>query len=923
MHAEVLVSPSTSSTAHAPNPLVSLTPTLLHLVTGDRRQQVISYLKQWEQHAALLRYLDVWLALTPTLATLRQARAEALLALGQPHTALLELDAIDQERGATTTRRRLRFDALLAAGEWEAAQAMISGPAERGDLLVAQGRHEEAKRVLADLAAWRDGPPTARDIRAALACGEPDRAALLLRERQAAREGTAPSVADLRLERAVALAQDDADAANEIDAALRTLEAAARDQLVTTLGLDKHADLEVVPDVPALEPAVEDVPPDVLAALQEHWGYDHLRGGQSATVARVLNGTSVLSVLPTGAGKSLTYQLPSLLLDGVTVVVSPLIALMKDQIDGLPPAVREQATAINSTMSGADVARRLRDIRAGRYKLVYVAPERLRQQSFVHALRETGIARFVVDEAHCVSLWGLSFRPDYLFLSRVLRELAEPPVLALTATATPETRTEITGQLGAMDLVAASVFRRNLHFSVVQVPNAEAKTSALIELCKEIRGPILVYARSRDRCEELAHLLRRKGIKASHYHAQVEDRARAQEIFMSGEVQVLVATVAFGMGIDKPDIRAIIHYNLPQSVEAYYQEAGRAGRDGKPSRCVLLYTTSDKAQLTSWLKQDTLDRDHLRSVYRALRAHAHNDYVLIAPEALQRAVRLDDTQVRVALGMLERVELVVRHFDLARTLRVTMLGTSEDDLWGRFVAITTLQPGQSRIVEPLAVAAALDIAPDQCEATLLGWSVSGLLQIDNGPRDWLLQLLPAPPDTPARIEALLGEYSARQDARVEAMVAYAKGLLCRHQALAAHFGERLQSCGDACDVCAGDAETTRRRTHKATASNAISPKDERTATTTTLRMLRDLPFSVGKTGAVRILNGSVESSIGPDRCPDWGALSTWTKTATGRLIDTLVEQGYLDRNMDGAYPTLELTAKGRQAVEGSGQRNER
>ncbi len=268
-----------------------------------------------------------------------------------------------------------------------------------------------------------------------------------------------------------------------------------------------------------------------------------------------------------------------------------------------------------------------------------------------------------------MSLWGLSFRPDYLFLRRVLAELEQPPVLALTATATPETRAEIIEQLGEMDLVAASVFRSNLISRWCRCRMPRPKPRRWSSSARRSTGPILVYARSRDRCEELAHLLRRKGITAGHYHAQVEDRSQAQEAFMRGEVRVLVATVAFGMGIDKPDIRAIIHYNLPQSVEAYYQEAGRAGRDGQPSRCVLLYTSGDKGQLTSWLRQDTLDREDLRSVYRALRNHA---VAGLCPDARiellsREAPQLDETQIRVALGMLERVGLVLRHFDLPRT----------------------------------------------------------------------------------------------------------------------------------------------------------------------------------------------------------------------------------------------------------------
>ena len=838
------------------NPLLALTPALLHAVTGDRRTRLITYLKRWNEHATLLRYLDTWLAAQPELATLRQARAEALIALGQLAAGLSELDSIDQERAVTRERRRLRLTALIAMQAWDQAAGLVDEGTsyDLGDLLAAQGRFDEAKRAFARGAQSVQGPPTLRDIRGALACGDPVRAGALLHERLLQRGEAGPSADDLRLR--IAIAGATGDDTTEAEAALGALEAAERAQILELLGLTEQVDLEIVPDVPVMEAGTAEAPPEAVRLLQEHWGFSNFRGGQAAVVAHVLAGRSVLAVLPTGAGKSLTYQLPAMLLDGATVVISPLIALMKDQLDGLPPAVRDQAVTINSTLSAGEATQRLREVREGRYKLVYVAPERLRQQAFVQALREAGIARFVVDEAHCVSLWGLSFRPDYLFIRRVLYELGNPPVLALTATATPDTRAEIIAQLGEMELVAASVFRSNLLFSVVQVPNAEAKTVALVEQCQAIDGPILVYARSRERCEQLAHLLRRKGIAAGHYHAQVEDRAAAQEAFMRGDVRVLVATVAFGMGIDKPDIRAIIHYNLPQSVEAYYQEAGRAGRDGLRSHCVLLYTSADKGQLTSWLRQDALRRDDLRDVYRALRKHARDGAVLLTSEELGRELpELDETQVRVALGMLERAELVIRHFD----------------------------------------------------------------RVDAGARSLLLEMLPAPADTPVRIEGMLREYAVRQDARVEAMGGYATGLSCRHRALAAHFGERLAACGDACDVCRGE-----RRSRAATAPVATrkvrqlgaEQVSQREAAHSALRTLRDLPFAVGRTGLQRILMGSVESPIGPERCPDWGRLETWTKTSTNRLIEGLLENGLLIRNDHGNYPLLELTPTGYNVLDG-------
>src|SRR5262249_6721578 len=342
------------------------------------------------------------------------------------------------------------------------------------------------------------------------------------------------------------------------------------------------------------------LPEEAWAALRDHFGYTSFRPGQAAVIDRVLRGESTLAVLPTGAGKSLTYQLPALLLPGATLVLSPLIALMKDQIDNLPAALAERATSIHSGLDAAEAAARLRGVAAGRYKLIYVAPERLRPQPFVHGLRRAGVARVVVDEAHCVSLWGISFRPDYLFIRQALDELGTPPLLALTATATPDTEAEIKVHLAPLEApheehegresapsspssrifasehivtIRTSIFRPNFCFEVRDVANKREKLDMVSALCRSISGPVLVDVRSRDGCEEVAAHLRTQGVIAEHYHAQVNDRVGVQDRFKRGATRVLVATVAFGMGVDKADVRAIVHYNLPQSVEAYYQEA--------------------------------------------------------------------------------------------------------------------------------------------------------------------------------------------------------------------------------------------------------------------------------------------------------------------------------------------------------------
>ena len=349
---------------------------------------------------------------------------------------------------------------------------------------------------------------------------------------------------------------------------------------------------------------------DLHSALQSNFGHSAFRPFQEDIVRQVMAGRDTLGVLPTGAGKSLCYQLPALLLSRPTLVISPLIALMQDQLDGLPPAVYPQATLINSSLDFAELSRRLDGIRSGAYRLIYAAPERLRQQEFLRLLQRVGLSLVVVDEAHCVSVWGHDFRPDYLFIRKaleILQEANEPPtLLALTATATIAMQTEIAAQLGrVLEPITASVFRPNLRLEVIPCANADEKMRRLATICRDSPGPGIIYANSRDRCERLAAVLKRQGLSASFYHAGLdrETRRATQESFMLDRTRIMVATVAFGMGVDKSNVRFVAHFTLPESLEAYTQEAGRAGRDGKPSRCVLLTAPSDKANLSRWRRQ--------------------------------------------------------------------------------------------------------------------------------------------------------------------------------------------------------------------------------------------------------------------------------------------------------------------------------
>lgn len=331
------------------------------------------------------------------------------------------------------------------------------------------------------------------------------------------------------------------------------------------------------------------------AYLQKYFGYARFREGQRQVIERILKKQDTFAVMPTGGGKSICYQIPALLLKGITLVISPLISLMKDQVDSLKQ-VGIPATAINSSLSWAEGERRLAKARQGVYRLLYIAPERLESASFLKALQRLTISLVAIDEAHCISTWGHDFRPSYRLIPQMLEKLSPKPVIvALTATATPEVRRDI-HQLFSIpteNAYIASFERKNLIFSVRRDLDRRQFILDYVQKRKNQAG--IIYTSSRRKVDQLYHYLTEHGIQAAKYHAGMNDEQRrvAQEQFAYDRVQVMVATSAFGMGIDKSNIRYVIHYHLPRDLESYYQEAGRAGRDGLASDCILLYQPKD------------------------------------------------------------------------------------------------------------------------------------------------------------------------------------------------------------------------------------------------------------------------------------------------------------------------------------------
>ena len=354
-----------------------------------------------------------------------------------------------------------------------------------------------------------------------------------------------------------------------------------------------------------------------LETLKEYWGYDSFRPKQEDIVSSALEGKDVLAILPTGGGKSVCFQVPAMMREGIAIVVTPLIALMKDQVQNLNDrGIR--ALCVNAGMSRREVDLTLNNAAYGDFKFLYVSPERLGTQLFRQYVREMNVSFIVVDEAHCISQWGYDFRPDYLQIGE-LREIVDAPVIALTATATPKVAEDIMDRLGfeEKNLIKSGFERPNLSYIVRQ---CEDKLGQMLNICGSVVGTGIVYVRSRAKTEELSAFLNANGVKASFYHAGLgpDSRSDRQARWKSGNIRVMVCTNAFGMGIDKPDVRFVIHYDVPDSPEAYFQEAGRGGRDGKRSYAVLLWNSSDIKRLRQIATVSFPSLDSIEDIYHKI-----------------------------------------------------------------------------------------------------------------------------------------------------------------------------------------------------------------------------------------------------------------------------------------------------------------
>jgi len=568
---------------------------------------------------------------------------------------------------------------------------------------------------------------------------------------------------------------------------------------------------------------------DFKKILKKYWGYDDFRGIQREIIESILAGHDTLGLMPTGGGKSITFQVPALVQEGVCIVITPLIALMKDQVQNLRSR-GIKAAAIYTGLTHDQILQTLENAIFGAVKLLYVSPERLSSDLFQQKLRHMKVCFICVDEAHCISQWGYDFRPSYLTIADIRHDLPDVPVLALTATATPEVVEDIQEKLKwkeAFNVFRMSFERKNLAYVVRPTINKEQQ---LVHILQSVPGSAIVYVRSRQRTKEYADMLNMSGIKATFFHAGLDNTLKDQRQldWQKNKVRVMVATNAFGMGIDKPDVRVVVHIDCPDSLEAYFQEAGRAGRDGQKSYAVLLYDDNDKVKLRKRVVDTFPDKDFIREVYDQLAyfyqiavGSGYNATFEFPVERFCLTYRHFPIPTVSALNILTRAGYIDYRDEDEAQARVMFL-LERDELYrlrdnepredAVIVALLRTYSGLFQdygYIDESIIAQQCDLTPQQVYMILTTLNQKRILSFIPQKHIPFIRFTQRREDSQHLIipPAVYDDLKARYVQRIDKMLEYATSdLICRSRLLLRYFGEdRTDDCG-MCDVCLGSKE---------------------------------------------------------------------------------------------------------------------